>query len=57
MALPLDEGLAHLELGQHVGLAPRTRLAHLEAARRIFVRLEIPHERALAETALAGASA
>ena len=50
LGMPLEEGLAHLELGRHA--SPPDRRPHLAAAVAIFDRLGVPIERARAESAL-----
>jgi tetratricopeptide (TPR) repeat protein len=40
LAMPFEEGLAHLELGRHLDAHDDERAGHLGAAREIFARLE-----------------
>ncbi|MEP7124916.1 MAG: protein kinase [Byssovorax sp.] len=39
LTMPLEEGIAHLELGRHAGRADPARIAHFGEARALFTRL------------------
>jgi tetratricopeptide (TPR) repeat protein len=52
LRLPLDEGLAHLELARQFGPRDPERVVHARAAGAIFTQLGTPHERGLAESLL-----